>query len=410
MTAEAGAAAGRGRRLYLLLVLGGLSAVGALSVDMYLPALPTISSGFGTGPSLGQLTITSFAVGLGVAQLVVGPMSDRLGRRRPLVVGLVFYAVASVGCALAPSIGALVACRFVQGAAAGTGMVVARAVVRDLHSGVQLARYFSLLMLVIGVAPILAPSIGAQVLRVTSWRGIFYLLAAIGVALLVAVVAGLGETLPPERRHDVGPAALAATVGRLAHERVFMGYVLTLGFVNAAMFAYIAGAPFLFEDIHGVSAQAFGLIFGINAAGLIAASQIVRVVHSAQPARVLFGGVVVCCAGATAFLLVTALGLGLLAIVPSLFLVISSVGAVSSTVPALALADKADVAGAASGMIGASQLLFAAVAAPIVGVAGRHTAYPLAIEIAVLAWGAFAVLRSLTKPATVAITAELPVA
>jgi DHA1 family bicyclomycin/chloramphenicol resistance-like MFS transporter len=402
------AARSGGRRVFDLLVLGGLSAFGALSVDMYLPALPQIADHFGAGSSVTQLSITTFAAGLGAAQLVVGPLSDRFGRRRPLLLSLVAYVIASLGCALAPTIGVLIACRFVQGAASGGGMVLARAIVRDRHSGHQLVRYFSLLMLVTGAAPILAPTIGAQVLRFTSWRGVFLLLLAVGALLLAVAGVALHETHPPERRHVLGPRALAGSIGALARERRFMGYVLTLGFINAAMFAYIAAAPFVFEDMHHVSPQAFSLIFGVNAAGLIAVGQIVRVFPGyVTPPDVLHAGVVMCCIGATSFLVVTILDLGLPAILPSLFLVVASVGAVSSTIPALALSEKPQVAGAASGMIGASQLLFGAAIAPVVGLAGRNSAFPLAISVGILAWGALALLRGLVGCTPARLEGEL---
>ncbi len=255
----------------LLIILGALSAFAPLSIDMYLPALPALGRGFGASASQTQLTLNACLLGLALGQMIAGPLSDALGRRRPLLVGVAAYAAASLLCVIAPSIGALVLLRFVQGLAGAAGIVIARAVMRDWYTGVA-ARYFSLLMLVNGLAPILAPVIGGQLRRVASWRGIFVTLALIGVLLLLATARGLPETLARADRHTGSVPATLATFRRLLADRSFVGHALSSGFAFAAMFAYIAGSPFVLQDIYGVSPQLFSIVCGMNALGIINAT------------------------------------------------------------------------------------------------------------------------------------------
>ena len=381
-------------RVRLILLLGSLSAFGPLSNDMYLPTLPQLADDLGVGASAAQLTLTSCLAGLAVGQLVSGPMSDRFGRRRPLLAGVVVYAVASALCAVAPSAAFLIAFRFVQGAAGGFGIAVSRAVARDLHSGDALARFLSTLMLVNGLAPILAPVVGAQVLRVTSWRGVFWVLAAIGAVLAVGTVLWLRETLPPELRTEGGFAETRRTVAELIGDRAFVGYLLVLAFSFGAMFAYIAGSSFVVETIHGGSPQLYSAIFALNGAGIVAASQVNRVMlRRTTVLRMLAVGVVASASGGFALLAVVVAGIGLGGIVPSLFVLVASLGFILPNASALALAGHRSVAGSASGLIGIFQFAVGAAAAPLVGVAGTHSAYPMAIVIAVLSGASLVALR-----------------
>src|SRR6266480_3099718 len=238
------------RRVQLVFILGALTAFGLFSIDMYLPALPSLSRDFGTGAAQTQLTLSACLLGLALGQVIAGPISDALGRRRPLLVGLAAYALASLLCVVAPSVFVLVGLRFVQGAAGAAGIVIARAVVRDLHSGVAAARFYAMLMLVSGLAPILAPLAGGQLLHVTDWRGIFVVLGAIGAALLLAAWWTLPDTLAPEARHTGGLAATLSVFGGLLRDRSFAGYTLALGLAFGAMATYISGSPFVLEDIH----------------------------------------------------------------------------------------------------------------------------------------------------------------
>lgn len=381
-------------RIRLVLLLGSLSAFGPLSNDMYLPALPQLANDLGVGASAAQLTLTTCLAGLAVGQLVSGPMSDRFGRRRPLLAGVVVYAVASALCAVAPSASFLIVFRFVQGAAGGFGIAVSRAVARDLHSGDALARFLSTLMLVNGLAPILAPVVGAQVLRVTSWRGVFWVLAAIGAVLAVGAALWLRETLPPGLRSEGGFAETRRTVVELIGDRAFVGYLLVLAFSFGAMFAYIAGSSFVVETIHGGSPQLYSGIFALNGAGIVAASQVNRVMlRRTSVRRMLAVGVVASASGGFALLAVVVAGIGLAGIVPSLFVLVASLGFILPNASALALAGHRSVAGSASGLIGIFQFAVGAAAAPLVGVAGTQSAYPMAIVIAVLSGASLLALR-----------------
>ena len=373
------------RRVRLLLILGALSAFAPLSIDMYLPALPALGRGFGVSAAQVQLTLSACLLSLALGQLVAGPLSDALGRRRPLLVGVAAYTVASLLCVLAPSVGALVAVRFVQGLAGAAGIVIARAVVRDRYAGVAAARYFSLLMLVNGLAPILAPVIGGQLLRVTSWRGVFVVLAAIGALLLLATASGLDETLAPADRHTGGLPATLATFRRLLADRFFVGYALSSGLSFAAMFAYIAGSPFVLQDIYGLSPQLFSLVFGVNALGIMAASQINgRLVDRAPLPRLLAVGLAMTALGGIAVLAAVLGHVGLIGVTPALCVVVSSQGIVLPNATSLALSGHPRTAGSASALLGVLQYVIGAAAAPLVGVGGTATALPMAAVIAAL--------------------------
>lgn len=373
-----------------MVLLGAVSAFGPVSMDTYLPGLPDLTSDLGVSASAGQLTLTTCLIGLALGQLVAGPLSDAYGRKRPLLIGLLAFTVASGLCAVAPDVWSLSAARLLQGAAGAAGIVIARAVARDLYSGPPLARFFALLLLVNGLAPIVAPIVGGQLLQVTDWRGIFWVLAAFGAVLLVAAALGLHETLSPERRHGGGLRITLRTFRTLLSERRFVGYVLSCGLVFAAMFAYIAGSPFVLQDIHGVSEQAFSIVFGVNAAGILALGYLViRLVDRVGSARLLTAGLAQQVVGAVAVLLAVVLDAGLWPLLVALFVVVSSIGLVLPAASELALADHPRNAGSASALLGVCQFLFGAMAAPFVGVGGTGTALPMAIVIAacsVAAW------------------------
>lgn len=377
-----------------LVVLGALTAFGPLSIDMYLPALPRLTRDFGASASVGQLTLTACLLGLAAGQLLAGPLSDRFGRRPPLLAGVAAYVAASLACALAPSVAVLVVARLVQGLAGAAGIVVARAIVRDLYGGTHLARVFARLMLVNGLAPIAAPVLGSQLLRITSWRGVFVALTGIGVALLAAA-ATLAETLPPERRREAGFAPVAAALRTLVRDRGFVGYTAALGFAAGAMFVYIAGSPFVLQDLHHVSPQLYAGIFALNAVGIVAAGQVsAGLVHRTGSRPLLTAGLALQTAGAIALVAVVAAGIGVAGIVPALFGVVAAVGFVFPNASALALADHPEIAGSASGLIGVFQFTFGAVAAPLAGAGGARSAWPMALAIAAFALLAAATLRA----------------
>jgi DHA1 family bicyclomycin/chloramphenicol resistance-like MFS transporter len=379
-------------RLRIVVVLGALSAFGPLSIDFYLPGLPRLTSDFDASASAGQLTLTACLLGLAFGQLAFGPLSDRFGRRRPLIVGLVVYCGASLACAAAPDVWTLVALRAVQGLSGSSGIVIARSVVRDLRSGVGAARVYSMILLVVGVVPLLAPIVGGALLHTTTWRGLFVILGVVDAFILAGVLAWLPETLAPDRRQRSG--GTAAGFLELLTDRIFVAYAVVLGLNFAAMFSYIAGSSFVLEDIYGVSPQEYGVIFGVNALGIVAASQLNRtLVARASPERMLLAGV---CAGTTAgaalLVVVLAGGIGLPGILPCLFVCVSSVGLVIPNATALALTDYPHAAGSAAAVLGTAQFVFGGAAAPLVGIAGRDTAVPMALLMALFGAGALVAL------------------
>jgi DHA1 family bicyclomycin/chloramphenicol resistance-like MFS transporter len=380
----------------LVLLLGSLSAFGPLSMDMYLPGLPSMARDLSAPAWAAQLTITASMVGLAGGQLVAGPISDALGRRRPLLAGLAAYMAASLLCAMAPTIWLLLLFRVIQGAAGAAGIVIARAIVRDLHTGVAAARTFALLMLVNGLAPILAPLIGGELLHVTDWRGIFVVLAAIGALLLLAAWAMLAETLAPAARHGGGIAATLRIFRGLVGDREYIGYALAMGLAFGAMAAYIGGSPFVLQDIYGVSPQVFSLLFALNAGGIVVASQVGRaLVDRLGPRALLNAGVSMSALGGLGVLASVLLDIGLIALLPSFFVLVASIGLVFPNATALALADHPRTAGSASAGLGLSQFAIGALAAPLAGVGGSHTALPMAIVTATLPVAGLACLRVL---------------
>jgi DHA1 family bicyclomycin/chloramphenicol resistance-like MFS transporter len=382
----------------LIVILGSMVAIGPLSIDMYLPALPEITRSLHAEDAAVQLTLTAVVAGLALGQLVAGPLSDRIGRRRPLMIGLLSYSAASLLCALAPSVLALTGLRFLQGLTGGAGIVIGRAVVRDLYSGAAAAKLFSSLMLVTGLAPILAPVIGAQVLRFTAWQGIFVVLAGLSLAIVTLATVALPETLPPERRDRGGLAGTLQTMRGLLTQRSFLGYALTAALAFGALFAYISGSPFVFQDIYGLSPQAFSLAFGVNGLGLVAGSQInAHLVGRYGPAYLLRRALLVITTSAATLLAVVLIGdLGVWPVIITTFLVMSSLSFVMPNSTALALADHAKVAGTASALLGVVQFLVGGLAAPLVGLGGTGSAVPMAAVMLSLATGAVVVNRWLS--------------
>ncbi|MEU1863309.1 multidrug effflux MFS transporter [Streptomyces gardneri] len=374
------------RRVGLLvtLVLGGLTALPPLSMDMYLPALPEVTGALHAPAATVQLTLTACLAGMALGQLVVGPMSDKWGRRRPLLAGMVVYVLATAVCALAPTAELLIGFRLLQGLAGAAGIVIARAVVRDLYDGVEMARFFSTLMLISGVAPIVAPLIGGQILRITDWRGVFYVLTVIGVLLTLVVWRFLGETLPPERRHEGGVGDALRTMRGLLADRVFAGYMLTGGLAFAALFAYISASPYVVQEIYGASPQTFSLLFGVNSIGLVVVGQIngKLLVGRVSLDKALGWGIGTILLASLALVLMTTGVFGEVGLVPvaaGLFVLMSAMGLALPNTNAQALMRTPHAAGSASALLGTSSFLIGAVASPLVGIAGEHTAVPMAV-------------------------------
>ena len=380
-----------------LLLLGALTAFAPMSIDMYLPSLPAIAAAFATDSAAAQYTLASFFIGLALGQAVYGPLADRYGRKPPLYAGLALYIVASIGCALAPDIATLTVLRFVQAIGGCAGVVIARAVVRDRFDARTSAKIYSLLMLVMGLAPILAPIMGGWILALASWRAIFGVLALFGFATLLLSWRHLPETRPANAIGDGGVGAALRVYGDLLRDRNFIGYALSGGFALGGMFAYITGSPHVFIELYNVPAQYYGWLFGLNALGLIASSQYNRrllthhtadaILRRANRVTVLLGLVL---------LAVAASGWGGLPIllIP-LFGYIASLGFTGPNAMACALAHQGTRAGSASALIGSLQFGVATVSSMLVGLLGGGSALSMAAVIAgcgVLAYGAHRLL------------------
>jgi len=397
--------------LLVTLILGGLTATPPLAMDMYLPSLPEVTKSLHAPAATVQLTLTACLAGMALGQLVVGPMSDKWGRRRPLLIGLAIYIVATALCALAPTVELLIAFRLAQGLAGAAGIVIARAVVRDLHDGMAMARFFSTLMLISGVAPIVAPLIGGQILRVTDWRGVFMVLTVVGSLLAGFVWAKLPETLAPADRHPGGGLEALRAMRALLADRRFSGYMLTGGFTFAALFAYISASPFVIQEIYGASPQTFSLLFGLNSVGLVIAGQINGKVLVGRVSldRVLAVGLAIVTTAATALLLMS-LGVfgevGLAPMAAALFVLMSAMGITMPNTQALALMRVRHTAGSASALLGTSAFLVGAIASPLVGVAGEHTAVPMAVVQLAGALVALACFVGMCRPRNGRATAE----
>ncbi len=399
---EAGAdglVAGR-RQATLVLILGSLSTVGPLSIDMYLPGLPAIQRDLGTSASLVQLTLSACLLGLALGQLVAGPVSDAVGRRPPVMVGMAGFVVASFLCAVAPNIETLILCRFLQGLFGSAGMVIPRAMIRDLFSGIRAAQFFSLLMLVIGAGPILAPTLGGAILLLTDWRGLFGVLVGLGLILLTIAWRFLPETNRLEHRGRTGFRPIITSFAMLLHDRVFVGYALIIGMAMGTMFAYIAGSSFVLQNLYGLSEQRYAVLFGLIAIGYIGMSQVnARLIARIPMRRILAVGIGLNLTGAlTVTLIVNALDLGASGFVAGLFLVAVSNGLVNPNVTALALNGYPRMAGSAAALLGLMSFAVGALVAPLVGIAGEDTAVPLSLVILGCSLCAIAAFLGLTRP------------
>lgn len=383
----------------LVLVLGTLSVLGPLSIDIYLPALPNIQDDLHTTASKVQLTLTACLIGLSVGQLVIGSLSDSFGRRRPLLVGMGAYVIATIGCALTPNIELLVAMRFFQGFCGAAGVVIARSIVRDLYVGNDAARFFASLMLVSGLAPIVGPLLGALVLRWTSWHGVFALIATVGLLMSIVAALRLAETLPPERRRGAGLRESMAAFGVLLHDRVYVGYILGAGLGFATAFVYISGAPFVLKDLHGISSLTFSIVFGLNSMALVGFGQVGRhFVRRVGSRRLYFAGLTMSCAGGAIVFIDVTLDLGLAPLLLGFFCVVGAVGLIGPNASALAMSGHGDRAGSASALQGVVQFAAGATVAPFAGIAGRDTAVPMAILMLSLPIVALSLARWLTRP------------
>ncbi|WP_236018780.1 multidrug effflux MFS transporter [Geomonas propionica] len=362
-----------------VLILGALTAFSAMSIDMYLPAFPQMARDLKVPLGTVQLSVSAFLFGSAAGQLFYGPLADRWGRRRPLLVGLSLYVASTIGCAMVHTGGGLLLWRVVMALGGGAGMVISRAVVRDLYDTAEAARMFSLLMLVMGLAPILAPLAGGQLLLLTGWRGIFAFLGVFGLASLLAAALALPESLPVERRIRRSASDMGRVYWHLLKNRHYLRYALALGCVAGVNFSYISGAPFVFIELHGLSPQFFGVFFGVNACGLIGASQLNRrLLRRHTPAVIARSAFLVAGVAGVLLIAATATGLGGFPLqMLFIFVCLCMTGLLYPNITALALAPFDKAAGSASALLGTIQYLLGASGGALVGAFHNGTALPM---------------------------------
>jgi len=357
-------------RRRLIIVLGALTALGPFTIDLYLPAFPAVALSLETSAAAIQATLAGTTAGIAIGQLVMGPWSDRVGRRLPLIIATVAHVLASLLCAVAPDVVFLTIARFGMGAAAAAGGVVAAAMVRDLYSGVPMMKLSSRLAMINGAAPIIAPVLGSVLLVWTDWRGIFVVLAAYAAIVVTATIVWVPESLPVYARSSGGFRAFGGIARRLFSDRIFVMLMLIGGMVWGSEFSYLAGSPFLIQDEYGFSATAYGLFFAINAAGYVAGTQLgARVAHRIAPQTMLAVATGVMVVAATLVVIGTAVDLRPLVLV-ALWFSVTAVGVAVPCASALALNRVTSNAGTAAALIGASYFGIAAVVTPLGGSGG----------------------------------------
>jgi len=375
----------RGRDpVVLVAALGILSAVSPLATDMYLASMPAMADYFGTSASAVQLTLTTYMVGMAVGQFLLGPISDVLGRHRLMVAGNVLFLLSSVAVILVPTIEAVMALRILQGLSGAAGVVIARAVVTDIASGRRAAKLFSVLAMITSLAPVVAPLLGGVIASVAPWQAVFWVLAGFGLVMLACTVFVVPETLPRAKRHRGGLAAVAANSWKVLRTPSFMAYALAFGFAFSTLFSYISASAFVVQNVLGFSALGYSLVFAANAAGSIVAAIVnTRLVDRIDPGRILRSAIV-------AMFLVNAAGLVLvLAGItgwPTLLHLFASqacLGFIFGNATALAQGRVPERAGAGSAVLGLLQFVLGGIASPLTGLAGQHTAVPMALSMAV---------------------------
>ena len=367
----------------LILVLGAVTALGAAAIDMYLAALPRIASELASDSGRAQLTLGAFLVGLGIGQLIHGALSDAYGRRWVLIIGIVLYCAASIGCTTATNIDALIAWRFVQALGAAAGSVVARAVVRDLYSMDEGARAQSFINMAFLVTPLLAPIIGGYLLTWFGWRSIFFVMSAFGALCLVALIYRLPESLPPERRTSLSPMKLLSSYARILTERQTLGCLLAATFSFSCMFTFFAGSPFVYITYFGVAEQHYGLLFALNVLGIISTNYLnAKLVTRIGAIRLLIVGCAICAGCGLLLVTTTTLGIGgLWGVVVPLVLVVGSLGFVGANALAAAMEPFPSLAGTTASLVGFSRMLVGAGSGAVLAVIHDGTPVPMGLLI-----------------------------
>ena len=398
----------RRQRLVYVLVLGALTALGPFTIDLYLPAFPALEAELGVNAAAIQITLTGTMIGFGLGQLIVGPWSDKVGRRLPLMLSTALHIAASVAAALAPDITWLIVFRLLQGFGAAAGGVVAMAMVRDLFGGKPLVRMLSRLALVNGLAPVLAPVIGSQLLQVMDWRGVFWVLAGYGIVVVLAVAFLIVETLPESRRHIAGHSSVGQRYRALFRDRVYLGAALVGGMTFTGLFAYLSTSSFLFQQVYAFSPQEYGLLFAVNSLGVVAGVQVSsRLIRGPVPPQyVLAGTTVVHLAMAIAIIVLDGAGAGFWGTAIPLWIFIAACGFTFPAVQVLALANHGAEAGTAASLLGALNFGLAGAISPLVGMLGVGSAVPMAVVMGGAAVIAIVAVWTLVRPSTVPALAD----
>ena len=390
------------QRFVYVIVLGALTALGPFSVDLYLPAFPLVEADLNTTVAAVQLTLTATAIGFALGQLFVGPWSDKIGRRIPLIVATALHIVASLGIVLSPDIVWVGVFRLLQGVGAAGGGVVAMAIVRDLFGGLPLVRMLSRLSMVSGLAPVLAPLIGSQLLRITDWRGIFACLAGYGVLVMLAAIFFLVETQPAARRFDLGHRTAKERYRALFTDRIYVGVVIVAGMTFTGLFGYLSSTSFLFQEIYGFTAQQYGYLFAVNSLGIVIGVQTSsRLAKIIGPQWILLGAVSVMFSAATTIVVLDSLHVGLFGILVPLWFFILACGFAFPCQQVLALDGHAGEAATAASVMGAVNFGLAGLLSPIVGLFGIHNAVPMGGMMLATSTVSLLVILFVIRPKTV---------
>jgi DHA1 family bicyclomycin/chloramphenicol resistance-like MFS transporter len=394
----------RRQRLVYVLVLGALTALGPFTIDLYLPAFPTLQEEFGVSAAAIQLTLTGTMIGFGFGQLIVGPWSDKVGRRLPLMLAAGFHILASVGAALSQDILWLGVFRVLQGFGAAAGAVVALAMVRDLFGGKPLVRMLSRLALISGLAPVLAPVIGSQLLLVMNWRGIFWVLAGYGTVVILAVAFWIVETRPAAERDSAGHNTLAQRYRAVLGDRIFIGVAIIGAMTFTGLFSYLSASSFLFQEVYGFSAQQYGILFAVNSLGIVTGVQLSsRLMHrfNVGPQWIVSVSTVVLAITAAAIVLLDLAGAGLWGTLVPLWFFIAACGFTLPSVQVIALSAHGQEAGTAASLLGAANFGVAGLISPIVGVLGVGNAIPMGAVMGTTALVSIVVLWTVVRPSSV---------
>ncbi len=408
--AHPGDALSRGSRVVYIVVLGLLVGLGPFTIDLYLPAFPVVAEELVASEAAIQLTLTATMVGFGLGQLVIGPWSDKVGRRLPLILATTVHVGASLGVAFAPDITWVLVFRMLQGVGAAGGGVVAMATVRDLFGGQPLVRMLSRLALVTSLAPILAPVIGSQLLVLVDWRGLFLSLAGYGVVVVVLAALLVAETLPPERRRVKGHSTVGQRYRAVLSDRVFVGVALIAGLMFSGLFAYLSSSSFVFQEVYGFDAQQYGILFAVNSLGLAVASQVAsRLMRRFAPARILAVSLPIMAVAGFVAALSASLDLGLAPVVACTFVFLTCAGLSFPCIQVTALAPHGAEAGTAAALLGAINFGLASIAAPLVGAFGTETAIPMGLAMGIALSVAVVLLWIVVRPQHATVVADTPV-